>query len=56
LDGRPIAKGAKELTLIELGKVLESGRYDSIGMASQRGRRMLSAMLWISDRRREVEE
>ena len=39
IAGVTIAKGANELTLIELGKVLESGRYEPIGMASPRGRR-----------------
>ena len=36
IAGVPIAKGANELTLIELGKVLESGQDESIGMVSPR--------------------
>jgi lipopolysaccharide export LptBFGC system permease protein LptF len=40
--GVTIARGANELTLVELGKVLESGQYESIGMASPRGRRSVA--------------
>ena len=42
IAGVTIAKGANELTLIELGKVLESGQYESIGMVSPRGRRSVA--------------
>jgi hypothetical protein len=42
IAGVTIAKGANELTLIELGKVLESGRYESIGIASPEGRRVVA--------------
>ena len=39
IAGVTIARGANELTLTELGRVLESGQDASIGMGSPRGRR-----------------
>ena len=42
LAGVTIAKGANELTLIELGRVLESRQYESIGMVSPRARRSVA--------------
>ena len=42
IAGITIAKGANELTLIELGRLIESGQYASIGMGSPRGRRSVA--------------
>jgi lipopolysaccharide export LptBFGC system permease protein LptF len=42
IAGVTITKGANELTLIELGRLIESGQYASIGMGSPRGRRSVA--------------
>ena len=42
IAGITIAKGANELTLIELGRLIESGQDASIGMGSPRGRRSVA--------------
>jgi lipopolysaccharide export LptBFGC system permease protein LptF len=42
IAGVTIAKGANELTLVELERLIESGQYATIGMGSPRGRRSVA--------------